>query len=114
MPADSHSKTAVEGFTASLAHELKAFDLRVKLVEPGYGPATSFTANGQERMQGLIPAAYEAFAQSVFAGLAKTSAVTTASDVAQTVWHAVNDTADRLHFPAGADAVALAKLRQIA
>jgi len=114
VAAYTASKTAVEGFTASLAHELKAFDVRVKLVEPGYGPSTSFTANGQERMQGLIPAAYEAFAQSVFAGLAETSAVTRASDVAETVWHAVNDTADRLHFPAGADAVALAKLRQLA
>jgi NAD(P)-dependent dehydrogenase (short-subunit alcohol dehydrogenase family) len=29
------SKTAIEGFTASLAHELQAFNVRVKLVEPG-------------------------------------------------------------------------------
>jgi short-subunit dehydrogenase len=34
------SKTAIEGFTASLALELEAFDVRVKLVEPGYGPTT--------------------------------------------------------------------------
>ncbi|KOC92401.1 SDR family oxidoreductase, partial [Winslowiella iniecta] len=49
------SKTAIEGFTESLELELKNFDVRVKLVEPGYGPTTSFTANGQQRMQGLIP-----------------------------------------------------------
>jgi short-subunit dehydrogenase len=29
------SKTAIEGFIASLAHELQAFNVRVKLVEPG-------------------------------------------------------------------------------
>ena len=29
--------------------------MRVKLVEPGYGPATNFTSNGQDRMRGLIP-----------------------------------------------------------
>jgi len=33
------SKMAIEGFTASLALELEFFNVRVKLVEPGYGPA---------------------------------------------------------------------------
>ena len=37
------SKTAIEGFTGSLALELHAFNVRVKLVEPGYGP-TAFQA----------------------------------------------------------------------
>ena len=41
------SKTAIEGFTASLALELEDFDVSVKLVEPGYGPTTRFTSNGQ-------------------------------------------------------------------
>ena len=40
------SKMAIEGFTASLALELEAFDVSVKLVEPGYGPTTRFTSNG--------------------------------------------------------------------
>ena len=40
------SKAAIEAFTASLAFELEAFGVRVKLVEPGYGPSTSFAANG--------------------------------------------------------------------
>lgn len=34
------SKTAVTGFTGSLAHELGYFGVRVKLVEPGYDPST--------------------------------------------------------------------------
>jgi NAD(P)-dependent dehydrogenase (short-subunit alcohol dehydrogenase family) len=35
-------------FTASLALELAAFDVAVKLVEPGYGPGTRFTSNAGE------------------------------------------------------------------
>lgn len=102
------SKAAIEGFTASLEHELKVFDVRVKLVEPGYGPSTRFAANGQQRMQGLIPPAYEAFANSVFSGFANVSEVTKPADVAEGIWRAANDTSDQLRFPAGADAVALA------
>ena len=106
------SKTAVEGFTASLALELRAFNVRVKLVEPGYGPNTRFTANSGSRMDGLLPEPYAAYAQSVFAGFAAgRSAVTSATDVAEGVWRAANDESDQLHFPAGADAVALAAAR---
>ncbi len=107
VAAYTASKTAVDGFTASLAHELAAFDVRVKLVEPGYGPATRFTANGQQRMQGLIPDAYADFAQRVFAGMGAVAAVTSGADVADGVWQAAHDTSARLHFAAGADAVAL-------
>jgi NAD(P)-dependent dehydrogenase (short-subunit alcohol dehydrogenase family) len=106
------SKSAIEGFTASLQYELKSFDVRVKLVEPGYGPSTSFTENGQQRMQGLIPEAYEEYARNVFAEMTHIRAVTTGSDVAEAVWSAANDTSDRLHFAAGADAIALTKARQ--
>lgn len=107
VAAYTASKTAIEGFTASLELELAAFDVRVKLVEPGYGPSTSFTANGQQRMQGLIPEAYEPFAHCVFAGHADHAAVTHPGDVAEGVWRAANDTSERLRFVAGADAVAL-------
>jgi NAD(P)-dependent dehydrogenase (short-subunit alcohol dehydrogenase family) len=105
------SKTAIEGFTASLAHELQTFNIRVKLVEPGYAPTTRFATNGGERMQGLIPEAYAAFAQSVFASFTQTNAVTKESDVAEAIWRAVNDASGTLRFPAGADAVALARSR---
>ncbi|WP_369914818.1 SDR family oxidoreductase [Xanthomonas sp. NCPPB 3005] len=107
VAAYTASKTAVQGFTASLRHELQAFGLRVKLVEPGYGPSTRFTANGQQRMQGLIPDAYAPFAREVFSSLGQPTAVTMASDVAQAIWDAANDASDRLHYPAGADALAL-------
>jgi NAD(P)-dependent dehydrogenase (short-subunit alcohol dehydrogenase family) len=103
------SKMAIEGFTASLAFELGIFDVRAKLVEPGYGPTTRFAKNGGTRMEGLIPEAYAAFAQSVFAAFTQPTAVTAESDVADAVWRAAHDASGQLRFPAGADAVALAR-----
>ena len=105
------SKTAVEGFTESLALELAQFDVRVKLVAPGYGPTTRFAENGGERMRGLLPEPYMAYAQSVFATLGAAHAVTTEAAVAEAVWAAANDPADTLRYPAGDDAVALAHPR---
>ncbi|MBL8216515.1 MAG: SDR family oxidoreductase [Bryobacterales bacterium] len=102
------SKVAIEGFTASLALELEWFQVGVKLVEPGYCPKTAFTSNGQSRMDGLIPEAYAAFAQPIFAAFAQPALVTTEADVAEAVWCAATDTSGKLRFPAGADALALA------
>lgn len=105
------SKAAIEGFTGSLAFELEYFNVRAKLVEPGYGPTTSFTSNGRARMEGLIPEAYAPFAEPIFSAFSRPAAVTTESDVAEGVWRAVNDLTGQLRFPAGADAVALAQSR---
>jgi NAD(P)-dependent dehydrogenase (short-subunit alcohol dehydrogenase family) len=102
------SKMAIEGFTASLAFELEAFNVRVKLVEPGYCPTTRFTVNGGTRMDGLIPEPYLPFAQPIFAEFAQPAMVTTESDVAEAVYRAANDLSDELRYPAGPDAVALA------
>lgn len=105
------SKAAIEGFTGSLAFEAEWFNVRVKLVEPGYAKSTRFTSNGASRMQGLIPEAYAPFAEPIFAAFAQPAAVTTESDVAEAVWRAANDTTGQLRFPAGADALALAQSR---
>jgi NAD(P)-dependent dehydrogenase (short-subunit alcohol dehydrogenase family) len=105
------SKTAIEGFTASLALELEDFNVRAKLVEPGYGPTTRFTVNGGARMAGLIPEPYAPFAERVFAAFAQPATVTAESDVADAVWRAAHDTTGQLRFPAGPDAVALAQWR---
>jgi len=103
------SKAAIEGFTGSLAFELEAFNVKAKLVEPGYGPSTNFTSNGGSRMAGLIPETYAPFAEPIFAAFAQPAAVTTGTDVAQVVWRAANDLTGQLRFPAGPDAVALAQ-----
>jgi NAD(P)-dependent dehydrogenase (short-subunit alcohol dehydrogenase family) len=103
------SKQAIEGFTGSLAHELAHFGIRAKLVEPGYAPTTQFSQNAGIRIADLIPEAYAAFAAPIFAAFAEPALVTTEQDVAETVWRAVNDRSEQLRFPAGADAVALAR-----
>lgn len=112
VAAYTASKTAIEGFTASLALELGAFTVRVKLVEPGYGPTTRFTPNaGSRAARELIPEAYAPFAQRVFEAFTRPGAVTRESDVAEAVCRAVEDLSGQLRFPAGADAVALSLQR---
>jgi NAD(P)-dependent dehydrogenase (short-subunit alcohol dehydrogenase family) len=111
VAAYTASKMAIEGFTGSLAHELEPFNVRVKLVEPGYGPTTRFTQNSGSRIEGLIPETYLPFAQRVLAAFATPAAVTTEADVAETVWRAATDVSGQLRFPAGPDAVELAQRR---
>ena len=105
------SKMAIEGFTGSLAHELAPFNVRVKLVEPGYAPSTRFTSNVGARMDGLFPEAYATFTTPILAAFAQVTTVTKESDVADAVFRAANDPSRELRFPAGPDAVALAQSR---
>ncbi|KAA5606399.1 SDR family oxidoreductase [Roseospira marina] len=103
------SKQAIAGFTGSLAHELNHFSIRAKLVEPGYAPTTQFGANAIIPVDQLIPDTYAALAQPIMEAFAHPALTTKEADVAEAVWQAVADKQDRLHFPAGADAVALAE-----
>lgn len=103
------SKAAIEGFTGSLAHELRAFNVHAKLVEPGYGPETRFTQNSDTRWEDAVPEPYRPFAQPILDAFLQPPAVyTTGADVADAVWRAANDTSDQLRFPAGPDAIAIA------
>jgi NAD(P)-dependent dehydrogenase (short-subunit alcohol dehydrogenase family) len=104
------SKQAIEGFTGSLAHELAAFGISAKLVEPGYAPTTRFSQNTEIAVADLIPEAYAEFAQPIFAGFANPALTTKESDVAEAVWQAAHDLSGVLRFPAGPDAVALAQV----
>jgi NAD(P)-dependent dehydrogenase (short-subunit alcohol dehydrogenase family) len=105
------SKQAIEGFTGSLAHELRHFDVRAKLVEPGYAPTTRFAQNTDLRVEDLVPASYADFAASIFEAFANPAQTTRETDVAEAVWAAVHDMSGRLQFPCGADAVALFEAR---
>jgi NAD(P)-dependent dehydrogenase (short-subunit alcohol dehydrogenase family) len=107
----SASKYAVEGFTEALSYELSFFGVRTKIVEPGYGPATSFTANGMDRMKGLVPDAYAPYVAQVMQGHAGAKH-TNDVDVARAVWLAATDGSNRLRYAAGADAEDLAAMRR--
>jgi short-subunit dehydrogenase len=102
------SKSAIEGFSGSLALEMGFFGVRVKLVEPGYGPSTAFTSNGADRMI-QIPDEYLPFAAPIMEAFGQPGEVTTPADVADVVYEAATDASDRLRFAAGPDAVALAE-----
>jgi NAD(P)-dependent dehydrogenase (short-subunit alcohol dehydrogenase family) len=101
------SKTAIQGFTYSLAHELAPLGIAAKLVEPGYGPTTAFSANTDIRLEDVLPEPYASYAAPILAGMAEPALFTIEADVAEAVWAAVHDRSGRPHFPAGADALAL-------
>lgn len=113
VAAYTASKSAIEGFTASLALELAPFGIHARLVEPGYCRDTRFADNGAARMQGLITEPYAAFASQVFNGFSRVAETTQPGDVAHAVWQAVHEESGRLRFAAGADAVALASHRDL-
>lgn len=105
------SKHAIEGFTEALSYELSSFGVRTKIVEPGYGPGTSFVANGMERMKGLVPEAYAPYVAQIMQGHSGVRS-TNAIDVARAVWLAATDGSKRLRYAAGADAEDLAAMRR--
>ena len=111
VSAYAASKFAVKGFTESLAYELSAFGIRTKLVQPGYSPTTALLENCRERMSGLLPPAYAAYAHQ-FMTANTDGKITLKIDVAKAVWLAATDGSPRLRYPAGADAEALAELRR--
>lgn len=105
------SKQAIEGFSGSLAHELGHFNIRVKLVEPGYAPTTRFTTNAILPLEELLPDDYMGFAGPILEGFAKPAMTTSEGDVAEAIWCAVHDVSGQLRFPAGPDAIALARAK---
>ncbi|RYE86556.1 MAG: SDR family oxidoreductase, partial [Myxococcales bacterium] len=104
------SKYAVEGFSESLAYELALFGVRVRIVQPGYGPTTRFAANGGP-LDGLLPGAYQAYAAQLLGSL-QSGVHTTEAQVAEVVLAAADDPGDRLRYPAGPDSEQLAALRR--
>jgi NAD(P)-dependent dehydrogenase (short-subunit alcohol dehydrogenase family) len=107
------SKYAIEGFSESLAYELSLFGVRVKIVQPGLSPTTRFAANSGGRCDNTIPPAYADYAGRYLQSMqAYPTAYTTAGDVAAAVFAAATDGRDQLRYPAGADSVMLAQLRE--
>ena len=56
----------------------------------------------------MLPEPYGSYAAPILAAMANPALITTEADVAEAVWRAVHDQSGQAHFPAGADAVALA------
>jgi len=54
VAAYAASKYAIEGFSESLAYELGMFGVRVKIIQPGLAPSTSFVANSGGRGDNMV------------------------------------------------------------
>ena len=105
LAAYTASKVAVNAFTEVLALELQPFNIRARLVLPGRSPETRFSDSARSHAQGLDHEAYGNQVKTLFARFAQPGPVTTAQDVAEAVWRAVNDPASPMRIPAGADAI---------
>jgi len=71
---------------------------------------TRFAQNTDLNIDDAIPPAYQPFVQPILATFAHQPTVfTTEANGAKAIWRAANDTTGQLRFPAGPDAVALAR-----
>jgi NAD(P)-dependent dehydrogenase (short-subunit alcohol dehydrogenase family) len=98
------SKYAVEGFSESLAYELSAINVAVKIIEPGgvhtnFGTSLNFIANP--------PAEYSALIQTFMGRYGKVTEhmkKADAADVAETIFQAATDGSVKLRYIVGEDA----------
>jgi NAD(P)-dependent dehydrogenase (short-subunit alcohol dehydrogenase family) len=98
------SKWAVEGFSESLAYELRPFGIKVRLIEPGsiktdfYGRSMDFA-----RKPGLDD--YEAWAGPVLAAMDRTVAGAPGPElVARRIWRAAGSRGGKLRYLVGREA----------
>lgn len=113
VPVYTASKSAVEGLSEALFHELGSFGIKVKLVEPGLAPSTSFGQNARSQPQPELPDFYaerlQGFIQSMHTYPYE---YTTGAHVAEAIFQAATDGTNKLRYPAGPDAGAIAELRR--
>src|SRR2546429_6978765 len=103
------SKHALEGYTKTLDHEVRAFGIRATLVEPVY-TKTKITTN-EKTVQATIPA-YAEQKQRVTEIIEKE--IANGDDphaVAEVVYNAVTAKSPRLHYPVG-EGVMLSRLNR--
>jgi short-subunit dehydrogenase len=92
------TKWAIEGFSESLQYELRPFNIRIKIIEPG-STKTDFWGRSQEVVVKKGLDAYEAYVNTVVPNLQKHGAYAPEPDsVASTVYRAANDNSWRLRY----------------
>jgi short-subunit dehydrogenase len=109
------SKFALEGFSEALSYELSALNIVVKIVEPGGVSGTNFgRRSGQEAANAPEMQDYAQFtshAGHVFESLHRAD-LSTAEDVAETVFLAATDGSARLRYVHGKDIAPMVTARR--
>jgi NAD(P)-dependent dehydrogenase (short-subunit alcohol dehydrogenase family) len=108
------TKWAVEGFSESLAFELRQFGIRVRLVEPGK-IRTDFYGRSRARADTPADGSYDSFVARCEAISLATGRAAGASPevVAEAIHRAVTDRGWRLRYPVAPPAPLLIRLRRI-
>ncbi len=107
------TKWAVEGFSESLQYELRPFNIRIKIVEPGL-IKTDFYEGSMDYTKGEASPAYELFAERVYKNINQT--VGSGSHprvVAKAIFEAATDGSFRLRYSIGRNAKPLLTLRRL-
>jgi NAD(P)-dependent dehydrogenase (short-subunit alcohol dehydrogenase family) len=106
------TKWAVEGFSESLQYEVKPWNIRVKLVEPG-AIKTDFYDRSQDLFQQPGFEGYDSYEKSTFAATQKAGADAPGPEVvARKIWQAANHASYRMRYPAGPTAAFIIGLHQ--
>jgi NAD(P)-dependent dehydrogenase (short-subunit alcohol dehydrogenase family) len=106
------TKFAVEGFTESLHYELKPFNIRMKLIEPGT-IKTEFYGKGRVAITGSNLPEYKEFVEKCEkVSQAPAQNGVTPDTVAATIYKAATDNSNKLRYPTGNPAPLLLWLRK--
>ena len=107
------SKWAVEGFSESLAFELRPLGIRVKLIEPG-AVQTDFYHRNRETVPPEQLHEYETiFQRCEQISMKEAQRGCSAEVVAKVIYRAAVDRSGRLRYPAGRQALFLLRLRRL-
>jgi NAD(P)-dependent dehydrogenase (short-subunit alcohol dehydrogenase family) len=107
------TKWAVEGFSESLQHELLAFNIRVKIVEPG-PIKTDFYERSAERTSNPGFPAYDEFSDRILTKLNQIGTTGALPEVvAKTIYRASTDNSWKLRYPADRIAKQLLFIRKL-
>jgi len=107
------TKWAVEGFSESLQHELKPFNIKIKIIEPG-PIKTDFYDRSMDIMSKDGLTAYDSYINRAMPNMNKAGETGSPPEkVAKVVYRAVNSNSWRLRYPAGGNASSILFLRKI-
>lgn len=106
------TKWAVEGFSESLAYELRPFNIKVRLIEPG-AIKTDFYTRSRVFVKPSDTTDYDAFvAQCDKVSMETGDKGESPAKVAAAIFKAASDTGWKLRYPVGAPAPMLLRLRK--